>query len=45
MDLVFFFSFFPCNSKIVAKCEYMPEEEGEYKVLVLLGGFHVPGSV
>ena len=25
-------------------CEYNPQEPGEYKVLVMLGGFHVPGS-
>merc|ERR1711991_1200478 len=39
------------NVKITPKdqgtweCSYNPEEPGEYKVLVLLGGFHVPGSV
>lgn len=27
------------------ECQYEPQEPGEYKVLVLLGGFHVPGSV
>ncbi len=27
------------------ECEYLPEEPGEYKILVMLGGFHVPGSV
>jgi len=26
------------------ECEYNPQEPGEYKVLVMLGGFHVPGS-
>ena len=25
------------------ECEYNPQEPGEYKVLVMLGGFHVPG--
>lgn len=27
------------------ECEYTPEEPGEYKVFVMLGGFHVPGSI
>ena len=26
------------------ECEYNPQEPGEYKILVMLGGFHVPGS-
>lgn len=32
------------RSKGKWECEYNPEEPGEYKVLVMLGGFHVPGS-
>ena len=39
------------NVKIVPRekgkwdCVYNPEEPGTYKVIVMLGGFHVPGSV